>query len=118
GVHARVSHEVVDDAQIGPAAKVVTVDRPGRSVGLFERPSERRAAGTAHRYQRAVDVEEEEAHPTEGPGGGAGSPPPERHRARCRSRSRWSSGPARSRASLPRTHGRSRSPATRTTARP
>ena len=72
GVDARAGHELVDDPQIGPAAEVVPVDRAGRSVGLLERPSEGGTAGATHGHQRAVDVEEEEAHPTGRPGVEAG----------------------------------------------
>ena len=93
-VQPGLRHQVVDDAQIGPTAEVVPLDRAGGAVGLLERAGERGAAGATHAHERAVDVEEEKAHPTVRPGGEGGRPPPGPHRSRDRSRSPWSSGRA------------------------
>ena len=93
-LHPGRGHELVNDAQVGAAAEVEPLDRAGGAIGLREGSRERRAAGATHRYQRAVDVEEEEAHATGGPGGAGARPLRERPRAPCRCRPRSSSGPA------------------------
>src|SRR5262249_31837319 len=90
----RRRHELVHDAQGGAAAKIELLDGAPPAVRRLERSRERHAAGAAHRYQGAVDVEQEEAHATGWPDGGGARPPRERSRAPCRSRRQSSSGPA------------------------
>src|SRR5205814_1545330 len=60
------AEDVVEDAGIGLTAEVVLVDRPGGAEHAFERRLQRGAAEPAGRDERAVDVEEEEAHSARG----------------------------------------------------
>src|SRR5262249_46037308 len=93
-VQPRLGHQLVDDGEVGAPAEVEALDRARGAIDLLERTGEGGAPGAAHGHERAVDVEEEEAHLTARPAGAVVRPPRGPRRARGRSRSRWSSGRA------------------------
>src|SRR5262245_60559364 len=93
-VQTRLGHQLLDDGEVGAPAEVEVLDRARGAVDLLERAGEGGAPGAADGHERAVDIEEKEAHLTVRPAGAGGRPPRGPRRARDRSRSRWSSGRA------------------------